>query len=86
MALQGMDSSQRGGDTLAAPFVGFVIGTVYVLRNPSAFKDLTSIFRRFFGITLLQTYQYFLRYPNDSRRSKIKVGLALSSMERCIDI
>lgn len=77
MTLRSMDSSQRGGDTLAAPFVGFVIGTMYVLTSLAS--NISLKHRRFFGVTLLQTYQYFLRYPNDSVRSKVKVGLTFST-------
>ncbi|KAF5350489.1 hypothetical protein D9756_008717 [Leucocoprinus leucothites] len=51
---QEMDST-HDASPLAAPFIGFIVGTVL------------------FGVTLLQAYQYYLRYPKDSVACKLKV-------------
>ncbi|KAF9445079.1 hypothetical protein P691DRAFT_777823 [Macrolepiota fuliginosa MF-IS2] len=53
---------ESDGNTLAAPFVGFVVGTALV------------------GVTLLQSYQYFMRYPNDTMFYKAKIA-ALSLLD-----
>ncbi|XP_006455891.1 hypothetical protein AGABI2DRAFT_121806 [Agaricus bisporus var. bisporus H97] len=51
-----MDSSYDS-DTLAPPFVGFVIGTAL------------------FGVTILQSYQYFKNYSHDSIWIKLQVSI-----------
>ncbi|KAF9449693.1 hypothetical protein P691DRAFT_539640 [Macrolepiota fuliginosa MF-IS2] len=48
--------SENGANALAAPFLGFIVGSI------------------FFGVTILQSYQYYIQYPNDSLSSKIKVA------------
>jgi hypothetical protein len=64
------------GDTLAAPFIGFTIGTACV--GLAALKRLSSELKigpanRLFGITLTQAYQYFLRYAKEPLFCKVKV-------------
>ncbi|KAF9445081.1 hypothetical protein P691DRAFT_762818 [Macrolepiota fuliginosa MF-IS2] len=44
------------GNILAAPFVGFVVGTALI------------------GVTILQSYQYFVRYTKDSMFHKVKIA------------
>ncbi|KAF9443603.1 hypothetical protein P691DRAFT_778777 [Macrolepiota fuliginosa MF-IS2] len=49
---------ERNGDTLAAPFVGFAVGTAL------------------FGVTLLQSYQYFMQYGSkDHIFCKVKIAI-----------
>ncbi|PPQ75392.1 LOW QUALITY PROTEIN: hypothetical protein CVT26_015475 [Gymnopilus dilepis] len=47
-------------EDLQAPFLGFVVGSLFDAPNSLALVSLV-------GVTILQAYQYFLHYPNDSR-------------------
>lgn len=56
----------------ACAIIGFPIATTYVSSPIQRSLTLTRYFR-IYGITVLQTYLYFRRYPKDSAALKLLV-------------
>jgi hypothetical protein len=77
--MQAMDSLY--GEILAAPFIGFVLGTVCVPML--IFQRLYSVylFIRLLGATILQAHKYFLEYRKDAWHVKAQVR---SSTPSCV--
>lgn len=63
-------------EDLQAPFLGFVVGSLCVLRpfTVIAYLPFHYWISSLVGVTILQAYQYFLNYVNDSKWRKLTVS------------
>ena len=67
-------------NTIGASYLGSAAASMYVLSRLCTVRGVFTR-RRLYGITLVQTYMYYLTYPNDWTFQRISVsdfGLALS--------